>query len=326
MLNIRSVRFQNDEVININTKDNLMRVVCMGEALIDFVSCESGPLTEASRFIRCIGGAAVNVAAGLHNQGIQSTLVSRVGRDQWGQLIINSLEQQGLSPSFVQIDPQKPTKCCFISHDASGSRFIEIANRQSADQDFEVENISKAFQEPLNALYISGVMLIHREGLKRVMQGVKLAKQSSAIIVFDPVVDVSRSAKPVKNRIIDLLPYIDLLKVNESEYAALCPAFTEVSSTPGLILHTKGADGAEIIYGKLTITLDAVNTECLDPTGAGDAFLAGFLAAYLKEQGPSMMRREPEIPMLKRWGNAGAINAARIIQSYGGNSGYFSND
>lgn len=300
-----------------------MRIICLGEALIDFISSTPGPLTEASNFVRCIGGAAVNVAAGLHAHNVHATVVSRVGRGQWGILIMNELEQRGLSTSFIQVDHKMPTKCCFISHDELGNRFIEIANRQSADKNLDAEEMRAAFEEPLDALYISGVMLIHEGGLERVMQGIQLAKQMNALILFDPVFDISRAGEHLKKRINAVLDFVDLLKVNESEYNALASALQDASPGPSIILHTKGAQGAEIISGMHTVSVDAVDTLCVDPTGAGDAFLTGFLVACLSDGKAMDWRGDLDATQLKKWGKAGALNAARVIQKPGGTRGYW---
>ena len=292
-----------------------MRVICLGEALIDFISIDQVPLTKATHFIRCLGGGAVNVAIGLQCNGIEASLVSRVGRDKLGEQVVMELKQSGLSTSFVQIDSERPTKCSFISHDEHGNRFIEIANRQSADQKLDNEEMLKAFQAPFGLLYISGVMLIQEHGYRVAMDAVKIARQKGALIAFDPVFDISRATEPVKKRVNDALHYVDILKANDAEYDALS---AQLSTLPqALILHTKGPRGAVIKYGPHRVEIKAIHGSIKDPTGAGDAFLSGFLGALLKSNGRLEDLRAEE---LMTWGEEATRNAMRIIQEYGGSA------
>lgn len=294
-----------------------MRAICLGEALIDFIAVDQVPLMEATHFVRCLGGAAVNVAIGLQDNGITTSLVSRVGRDKLGEQVILELDRARLSTSYIQIDSKRPTKCSFISHDEDGNRFIEIANRQSADQQLDPEEMLKALQAPFDLLYISGVMLIQEHGYNVVMNAVEAARQLGALVAFDPVFDISRTAEPIKRRVSDILKHVDVLKANDSEYQALSTQLSGLQKT--LILHTKGSSGAVIRYRHHKVEIEARQVSIKDPTGGGDAFLSGFLGSFMKHKG---IVEEIHTEQLKEWGEEATRNATRIIQEYGGNNGY----
>lgn len=293
-----------------------MRTICLGEALIDFIALDAVPLPEATHYMRCLGGAAVNVAVGLQHFGVPVTLVSRVGRDKLGQQVLLELEQRGLSLEHVQVDQKWPTKCSFISHDKSGLRYIEIANRQSADQHIDAVQTQKALYDDFDVLYFSGVMLLKEQGLGLVMQCIRTAKEKEALVAFDPVLDVSRASEPVKERIVEVLAHTDILKVNDTEYEALSDALSD--QRPSIILHTRGEDGATIRYLQSEVTIEAVDVIPVDPTGAGDAFLAGFLATMLKDGG------DIDKEIVELGGETAALNASKIITEVGGNNAYHS--
>ena len=293
-----------------------MRVICLGEALIDFISTELVPLAEATQYQRCLGGAAVNVAVGLQCHGIETSLVSRVGRDKLGKLVLLELERWGLSTQYVQIDPVRPTKCSFISHDKEGHRFIEIANRQSADQQIDAQEMQSAFERKFDALYISGVMLIQERGRELVMQSIQKANSFGALVVFDPVFDIARASESIKRRIIDVVSYVDVLKVNDAEYEALADTLSDRQIGPELILLTKGKDGAHIRSQVSEVNIEAVPAMGVDPTGAGDAFLASFLANLLKKN------KQFNDESLRTWGESATHNASRIVGVVGGTNGY----
>ena len=303
-----------------------MRAICLGESLIDFISKENVPLVEARRFERCLGGAAVNVALGLQAHHIQPALVSRVGKDQLGQVVLKELGKAGLSTQYIQVDPTRPTKCSFISHDVHGHRSIEIANRQSADQNMDPGPMASAFDAGFDALYISGVLLIQEKGWPLAMQAIQWANTAGALIAFDPVFDVSKSSRPIKQRIEDILPYVHILKVNQAEHDALRAALQQADKQPRWILLTKGAQGALVMAGQEHVPIDARPVPCVDPTGAGDAFLAGFLAGLLNHQKENGTHRMYTAKNLHACGTLGAVTASRVIQHVGGNNAYWSDN
>ncbi|MBL1421348.1 MAG: ribokinase [Alphaproteobacteria bacterium] len=81
-------------------------------------------------------------------------------------------------------------------------------------------------------------------------------------------------------KLLPILPKIDLLSVNEIECEQLIAAIGDVNSLPKnqTLLITKGARGAEYIKDGASISVDAYAVDAVDTTGAGDTFLGYFLA------------------------------------------------
>ena len=253
-----------------------MRAVCLGEVLIDFIAPEPGPLQQATHFFRCTGGSGANLAVGLHSFGVNIDLCSKVGKDLMGKVALSELQTLGLPIAHVYTDSRKPTKCSFISHDEAGKRYIEIVNRDSADQNMGFVDVQSAVLTPFDVLHISGVMLLSDQGLVLVKQCIDYANHYEALISFDPVFDLERAQKSVKKRIFDILPLCNVIKLNDTEYQAVSHDTSPDSLASSMLVHTQGDKGALIKYGDITVTMPAIKAPCIDPTGAGDAFFAAF--------------------------------------------------
>jgi fructokinase len=76
-------------------------IVCIGEALIDFVALTPSALDRASVFERAAGGAPANVAVGLSRLGIKSAYVGKLGQDPFGHYLFEVLRDDGVDVSGV---------------------------------------------------------------------------------------------------------------------------------------------------------------------------------------------------------------------------------
>ena len=94
----------------------MKNVVCFGEILWDNFPSGKEP-----------GGAPMNVALQLSNQGFDSTLISAVGNDLNGRELITYLEHSGLDTSFVQVNAELPTGVVDVLLDAEGKATYTIA-------------------------------------------------------------------------------------------------------------------------------------------------------------------------------------------------------
>src|SRR5438874_596046 len=85
----------------------LMDVLCLGEALIDFVALESGVgVADASGFLKAPGGAPANVAVGVARLGKWSAFMGKVGDDPFGRLLEQTLQGNGVVTTAMRFDKE----------------------------------------------------------------------------------------------------------------------------------------------------------------------------------------------------------------------------
>jgi len=105
-----------------------MDVLCIGEALIDFVSRERGvSLVAASHYTAATGGAPANVAAGLAKLGRHVRLVATVGDDAFGRKILHDLEAVGVDCALRR-DPDHFTTLAFVKQGSTGERDFHFSS------------------------------------------------------------------------------------------------------------------------------------------------------------------------------------------------------
>ena len=74
------------------------------------VSTQVGcPLEDASSFAKYLGGSSANIAFGAARLGLKSAMISRVGDEQMGRFLVQTLQREGCDTQAVQVDPQRLT-------------------------------------------------------------------------------------------------------------------------------------------------------------------------------------------------------------------------
>src|SRR5581483_7077894 len=98
-------------------------VICLGEALIDFVADVHGvTLEECPGFRKAAGGAPANVAVGVARLGQSAGFLGKVGEDPFGHFLEQTLRLHGVDTSAMRFDPEARTGLAFVSLMASGER------------------------------------------------------------------------------------------------------------------------------------------------------------------------------------------------------------
>ena len=299
-----------------------MQVISMADIIVDLIASRTGTFADADQYTRCLGGAGANVTIGLQEHGIKTHLASSVGKGQLGDWVLDQLNAFGVNPGHVITDDTYPTRCCFIVYDSDGNRTVEVANRNCASAYPALVDIPGA--KSCDWLYVSGVLLTQDQAGLQAVRNVEWANHNNIKVAFDPVIRLDKAKKPVVERLMQILAHVDLLKVNQQEYAALEAVLkdTTLLDRISVILETRGAEDAIVRAGNKKVLVPANNVNCLDPTGAGDAFLAGFLGAMCNH-GLSWERMDAvDKDTWSLWGQHAARSAGRVIQHVGAVTAY----
>jgi ribokinase len=263
-------------------------VVVVGDLMVDVVARMSGPLAFGSDTPASVahrpGGAGANVAAWLAVCGVPVTLVARAGDDEAGRSALERLRGHGVDVAHVALDPGRATGTCVVLVGPDGER--SMLPDAGANAALSPADVARA---PLHAgthLHLVGYTLL-RDGPPReaALEALRRARASGMTISLDP-----SSAAPIERfgaaRFLELAAHPDLLLPNRDEAVAL----TGSADPRALVAHarevvvTLGAEGARWTDGRVVLDAPAAVADGAavgDTTGAGDAFAAGFLAAWL---------------------------------------------
>ncbi|WP_435320660.1 carbohydrate kinase family protein [Haloarchaeobius sp. TZWSO28] len=270
------------------------RILVAGETLVDFLPERVGPLTEVESFDRRPGGAPANVAVALARLGHTPWFWTRVGDDPFGEFLTTTLDDEGLPPRFVERDPDAQTTLAFVTHDADADRSFSFYRDRTADTRLEPGRIPDETLEAAETVVCGGVTLAAGPSREATLDLLARAQAHDCTVWFDPNYRPELWPDDDFAAVVgDALSDVDVLKATDEELellelrgetaAELADAATEVG--PHTVLMTRGADGsvafstADAPWGETTAEHHGYPVEPVDATGAGDAFLAGAVAA-----------------------------------------------
>lgn len=259
-------------------------IVVVGDAALDVIARHDKPLPhggDARAKIRFTGGGSgANTALWLRHLGADTTLLARVGDDPGGRLITAELEAAGVRCAFA-VDPEAPTCCVVVMVDASGQRSM-LADR-GANQRFAPGDVTPEALAGARHLHLSGYVLLDPPSRAAGLAALAAARAAGLTTSVDPQA-AAHITDPAA--FLDDVRGVDLLMPNTEELVALTgsadPASAkELLGTVGAVVVTAGLDGASWVDADGVTSVPAVEAECLDSTGAGDAFDAGVLTGWL---------------------------------------------
>ncbi|WP_037819195.1 MULTISPECIES: carbohydrate kinase family protein [Amycolatopsis] len=259
-------------------------IVVVGDAGLDVVARHDQPLPhggDARAAIRFTGGGAgANTALWLRSLGAETTLIARIGNDSGGRLIRAELEAAGVRCAFAT-DPEAPTCCVVVLVDGEGQRSM-LADR-GANKRFAPEDVTPEALAGSTHLHLSGYVLLDPSSRPAGLAALAAAKKAGLTTSVDP-----QAAAHIHDpsAFLDDVRGTDLLMPNTEELVALTgsadpSSATELLNTVGAVVVTAGLDGASWIDATGVSSVPAVETTCVDSTGAGDAFDAGVLTTWL---------------------------------------------
>lgn len=270
------------------------RIVVVGDAGLDIVVMPTRPVVAdgdvPARIRVTTGGAGANTAAWLAYQGARVTLVTRVGDDLAGQQVRDTLSHAGVDCALPS-DPDQPTGCVVVLVDDRGSR--SMLSDRGANARLGRADVESVQLTGISHLHLSGYVLLDDSSVSAGVAALAAARADGLTTSVDP-----QAAMLITDpdSFLRLVGGVDLLLPNVEELAALTGSADPASARAllgdvGAVAVTAGAAGASWIDRSGVVRVPATRATALDTTGAGDAFNAGALSAWLGGHGPEDILR-----------------------------------
>jgi fructokinase len=300
-------------------------VLCLGEALIDFVADVSGvSLIECPGFRKAPGGAPANVAVALCRLGVPAAFLGKVGDDPFGRFLEQTFSSAGVDTRYMRFDAAARTGLAFVSLQANGERDFVFYRNPSADMLYAPSEIPDAAFTDCRVYHLGSITLIQAPSRDATLDALQRARAQGAWISYDPNLrpPLWPDLGTARTTILESLPLADLVKVSEEEAEFLFgPGTPAVQAQrllalgPQLVAITQGAGGSVLAGAGTVAEVPAFAVEAVDTTGAGDGFAGGLISGLL-ERGlsPAQAAALPaaELAELARLGNA--VGALACLQ------------
>ena len=271
----------------------MKRVISIGEALIDFIPNQKGcELKNVLGFERVAGGAPANVSDVVAKLGGKSNFISKLGKDAFGNHIIEVLKEANVNVDYVLRSDKANTGLAFVSLKEDGNRDFSFYRNPSADMLLEESEVKKEWFEDCHSMHFCSVDLIECPMKYAHKKAIEFALENKSIISFDPNVRLPLwdSEDACRDAIMEFLPLAHVVKISDEElefvtgYDNMDEAKEVLfKGNVNMVLFTKGKDGAEAYTKDRVVKIPGNIVDVVDTTGAGDSFIGSFLFKLLED-------------------------------------------
>ncbi|MGQ9731342.1 MAG: carbohydrate kinase family protein [Candidatus Zipacnadales bacterium] len=265
-------------------------VACLGILVADVYGRpidewpQRGRLSLVEEMTIGIGGCAANVGIDLAKLGAKTAVVGRVGDDGFGTFVRQTLESAGVDTSAIRIDPEVGTSGTMVMVHGDGER--SFLHYPGANARVQPEDMPDSLLRRSKIVLLAGALVMPGFDGEPAASVLRRAQEAGATTCLDTVWDAT-------GRWMDLLgpmlPYADIFLPSIAEAAELVGetepqriAERLMAWGPKIVGLKQGEQGCYLRTAEEEIDLPAFDIQPVDGTGAGDAFVAGFLRGYLE--------------------------------------------
>ncbi|AYY12862.1 sugar kinase [Actinobacteria bacterium YIM 96077] len=274
-------------------------LVTAGETMALIAAVQVGSLASNRDMRLSVAGAETNVAIGVARLGGRATWISRLGNDGFGELIQRELRAERVE-ALVQIDTGRPTGLMIKERPnamRTHVRYYRSGSAASAMTAFDVDSETIAAAD---VLHVTGITPALGPGpASAVQHAVDIARQHGTRVSVDLNYRSSlwsrEDAGPVLKHLVERAdavfagPEEAALVVPDGHHEELARSLSGLG--PDQVILKLGGDGAYALVDGQPHTLAALSVPVVDTVGAGDAFVAGYLAEWMAAEPPAQRLR-----------------------------------
>jgi len=284
-------------------------VLVIGESIVDVVDRDGITTAHA-------GGSPLNVAYGLARLGLPTAFATEFGDDAYGRMIAAHLASAGVA----------------IMRDDASSVETSVATAQigadgSAHYTFSLHWDYAATAVPVTPVVHVGSVGAFREPGSTAVRHALQQLPASTLITMDPNIRPSLipDAPRVLEQVASYAARADLVKLSDEDAAWLFPGASEddvlewfLDRGTSVVAITRGSAGSVLRSRRGRAEIEARPTTVVDTIGAGDAYMAGLIAAVLDGgDGLGAVRDGAESGFLERLGRVASTAAALTVARSG---------
>jgi len=259
-------------------------VLCVGEALIDFVAqTRVNDVGASELFRRAAGGAVANVAVGIARLGGDVHFAGSLSRDAFGRFLVRTLAHENVNVDDVRI-VDTPTTLAFVARGDRGARDFFFLRNPGADSQLSMTDIYAHELAHARGLHFGGVLLSSDPARSTCLAAAASARRAGALVSFDPNArpQLFETADEMRRWLIAGCAQSDLVKLSEDDLAGLgmrpADAGKLINDITRAVIVSRGERGCGWMNAAgESGEVESPRVNVVDTTGAGDAMMAAIL-------------------------------------------------
>ena len=261
----------------------------VGRAGIDFFTDPGVAVEDAATMTVDLGGSAANTAAGICKLGGQAALVTCVSDDSIGSYCVNRLAHYGVDASHVRkVGGEFRNSLAVYESRVEGHRNV-IYRNGAADFQMDDSDVAQVDYAKYGALITAGTVFAAEPSRSATFESFKRARAAGLPVIFD--VDYRPYSWPSPEVASDVLSRAaaecDMIVGNDEEFGFMAGDYARgldkarslAADTAQVVIYKMGHEGAITFANGQEIRTGIYPVDALKPTGAGDSFMAGLMAA-----------------------------------------------
>lgn len=261
-------------------------VIALGELLIDFTM--NGQSEQGNNmFEACPGGAPCNVLALLNKRGKKTAFIGKVGKDQFGALLRDTITEAGIDASNLMVDENVNTTLAFVHTFPDGDREFSFYRNPGADMMLTADEVNPEVVKDTKVFHFGTLSMTHEGVREATKKAVETAKANGCLVSFDPNLrpPLWSSLDLAKEQMEYGFGKCDILKISDNEIQFVSGkedydegiAYLQETYNIPLILLTMGKDGSRAYYKGMRVERPGFSVKAIETTGAGDTFCGSSL-------------------------------------------------
>ena len=261
-------------------------VIALGELLIDFTM--NGQSEQGNNmFEACPGGAPCNVLALLNKMGKKTAFIGKVGKDQFGTLLRDTITEAGIDASNLMVDENVNTTLAFVHTFPDGDREFSFYRNPGADMMLTADEVNPEVVKRYKVFHFGTLSMTHEGVREATKKAVETAKANGCLVSFDPNLrpPLWSSLDLAKEQMEYGFGKCDILKISDNEIQFVSGkedydegiAYLQETYNIPLILLTMGKDGSRAYYKGMRVERPGFSVKAIETTGAGDTFCGSSL-------------------------------------------------
>ena len=238
----------------------------------------------------------------LNKMGKKTAFIGKVGKDQFGALLRDTITEAGIDASNLMVDENVNTTLAFVHTFPDGDREFSFYRNPGADMMLTADEVNPEVVKDTKVFHFGTLSMTHEGVREATKKAVETAKANGCLVSFDPnlrpplwsSLDLAKeqmeyalwkSLEDARAEIEYGLGKCDILKISDNEIQFVSGkedydegiAYLQETYNIPLILLTMGKDGSRAYYKGMRVERPGFSVKAIETTGAGDTFCGSSL-------------------------------------------------